>query len=53
MANDGFPLPSQITDVPGAEDWRGMYQYFTRFQPEDDQRFWFYNSMHLWKFSRR
>jgi pyruvate,water dikinase len=47
MANDGFPLPSQITDVPGAEDWRGMYQYFTRFQPEDDQRFWFYNSMHF------
>ncbi|HEY6787256.1 MAG TPA: PEP-utilizing enzyme [Trebonia sp.] len=47
MANDGFPLPSQITDVPGAENWRGMYQYFTRFQPGDDQRFWFYNSMHF------
>jgi pyruvate,water dikinase len=48
MANDGgFPLPSQITDVPGAEGWRSMYQYFTRFQPEDDQRFWFYNSMHF------
>jgi pyruvate,water dikinase len=43
----GFPLPSQIADVPGAENWRGMYQYFTRFQPEDDQRFWFYNSMHF------
>jgi pyruvate,water dikinase len=24
-----------------------MYPYFTRFQPEDDQRFWFYNSMHF------
>jgi len=47
MASNGFPLPSQISDVPGAEDWRGMYQYFTRFQPEDDQRFWFYNSMHF------
>ena len=37
MANDGFPLPSQIADVPGAEDWRSMYQYFTppqlRFAP--------------------
>ncbi len=47
MANEGFPLPSQIADVPGAENWRGMYQYFTRFQPEDDQRFWFCNSMHF------
>ena len=42
-----FPLPSQIADVPGAENWRSMYQYFTRFQPEDDKRFWFYNSMHF------
>jgi pyruvate,water dikinase len=24
-----------------------MYPYFTRFQPEDDQRFWFYNAMHF------
>jgi pyruvate,water dikinase len=24
-----------------------MYPYFTRFQPGDDQRFWFYNSMHF------
>jgi pyruvate, water dikinase len=43
----GFPLPSQIADVPGAENWRSMYQYFTRFQPGDDKRFWFYNSMHF------
>src|SRR4051794_7946783 len=42
-----FPLPSQIADVPGAEGWEQMYPYFTRFQPEDDQRFWFYNSMHF------
>ena len=27
----GFPLPSQIEDVPGAENWRSIYQYFTRF----------------------
>jgi len=43
----GFLLPSQIGDVPGAENWRSMYQYFTRFQPDDDKRFWFYNSMHF------
>jgi len=43
----GFPLPSQIGDVPGAENWRSMYPYFTRFQAEDDKRFWFYNSMHF------
>jgi pyruvate,water dikinase len=42
-----FPLPSEITDVPGAEGWRSMYPYFTRFQPADDQRFWFYNAMHF------
>jgi pyruvate,water dikinase len=24
-----------------------MYPYFTRFQPEDDNRFWFYNAMHF------
>ena len=24
-----------------------MYPYFSRFQPEDDQRFWFYNAMHF------
>ncbi|HLN68350.1 MAG TPA: hypothetical protein VK280_13880, partial [Streptosporangiaceae bacterium] len=42
-----FPLPSEIADAPGAEDWRSMYPYFTRFQPGDDERFWFYNSMHF------
>jgi pyruvate,water dikinase len=42
-----FPLPSQLADVPGAEAWRGMYPYYTRFRPEDDKRFWFYNSMHF------
>ena len=49
MGDDGFsfPRPSQIEDVPGAEGWRSMYQYFTRFQPEDDDRFWFHNAMHF------
>ncbi len=42
-----FPLPSEIADAPGAEGWQSMYPYFTRFQPQDDTRFWFYNSMHF------
>jgi pyruvate,water dikinase len=47
MAGRAFPLPSEIADVEGAEGWREMYPYFTRFQPEDDGRFWFYNAMHF------
>ncbi|MGY1708432.1 PEP-utilizing enzyme [Geodermatophilus sp. SYSU D00758] len=47
MADRSFPLPSQIDPVPGAEGWEQMYPYFSRFQPEDDRRFWFYNSMHF------
>jgi len=42
-----FPLPSEIENVPGTEGWQDMYPYFTRVQPEDDERFWFYNSMHF------
>jgi pyruvate, water dikinase len=42
-----FPLPSEIEDAPGAENWGEMYPYFTKVQPEDDERFWFYNSMHF------
>jgi len=42
-----FPLPSEVGPVPGAEDWKDMYPYYTNFQPGDDERFWFYNSMHF------
>jgi len=42
-----FPLPSEVGPVEGAEDWHEMYPYYCRFTPEDDQRFWFYNSMHF------
>lgn len=42
-----FVLPSEVTDAPGAENWRSMYAPYTRFQPEDDERFWFYNAMHF------
>ena len=42
-----FPMPTEIGDAPGAEGWQSMYPYFTHVQPEDDERFWFYNSMHF------
>jgi len=42
-----FVLPSEVQDAPGAEGWHSMYAPYTRFQPEDDQRFWFYNAMHF------
>jgi pyruvate, water dikinase len=44
---NAFPKPSEITDVPGAENWRSMYPYYTRFQQSDDDRFWFYNATFL------
>lgn len=42
-----FPSPTDIESVPGAENWADMYPYYTKVQPEDDERFWFYNSMHF------
>lgn len=42
-----FTLPSALETPPGADGWEEMYPYFTRFRPEDDQRFWFYNAMHF------
>jgi pyruvate,water dikinase len=42
-----FPLPSEIRDVAGTDGWQDMYPYYTRFQPGDDDIFWFYNSMHF------
>ena len=47
MKINPFPMPSSIGPVAGAENWQSMYPYFTHVQPEDDQRFWFYNSMHF------
>lgn len=43
----GFPLPSSLKVVPGTEDAQAAYPYYTQFSPEDDERFWFYNSMHF------
>jgi len=43
----GFPLPSSLQVVPGAEGAAAAYPYYMQFGPEDDARFWFYNSMHF------
>jgi pyruvate, water dikinase len=42
-----FPLPSSLQVVPGTEGAQAAYPYYTQFEPADDQRFWFYNSMHF------
>jgi pyruvate,water dikinase len=47
MKLNPFPMPTSIGPVPGAEKWAEMYPYYTRVQPDDDKRFWFYNSMHF------
>lgn len=46
-AQKGFPLPSSLKVVPGTEEAQAAYPYYTQFQPGDDERFWFYNSMHF------
>jgi len=42
-----FPLPSSLSVVPGTERAQAAYPYYTQFTASDDQRFWFYNSMHF------
>lgn len=46
-AENKFPMPSEIATIESTEDWQELYPYYTRFRPEDDERFWFYNSMHF------
>ncbi|MDE2263925.1 MAG: PEP-utilizing protein mobile subunit [Gammaproteobacteria bacterium] len=43
----GFPLPSSLEVVAGTERAQAAYPYTVQFGPGDDQRFWFYNSMHF------
>ncbi len=43
----GFPLPSSLRVIPGTERAQAAYPYHSQFSPEDDSRFWFYNSMHF------
>src|SRR5215475_7639401 len=42
-----FPLPSSLKIVPGTEPAQAAYPYYMQFTKEDDERFWFYNSMHF------
>ena len=43
----GFPLPSSMKVIPGTEKAQADYPYYMQFTPADDERFWFYNSMHF------
>jgi len=43
----GFPLPSSVKVAPGTEGAQAAYPYYMQFAPDDDPRFWFYNSMHF------
>jgi pyruvate,water dikinase len=47
VSSKGFPLPSSLQVVPGTERAQAAYPYYTQFTAADDQRFWFYNSMHF------
>jgi len=42
-----FPLPSSLEIIPGTERAQAAYPYYMQFSKDDDQRFWFYNSMHF------
>jgi len=42
-----FPAPSSIRVIPGTEAAQAAYPYYMQFTADDDQRFWFYNSMHF------
>src|SRR4026209_2926417 len=43
----GFPAPSSPKVLPGTEVAQAAYPYYVQFNAEDDERFWFYNSMHF------
>jgi pyruvate,water dikinase len=43
----GFPLPSSLKVIPGTERAQAAHPYYIQFAKEDDERFWFYNSMHF------
>ena len=46
-----FPSPFSIETPPGAEGWQEMYPYYALFDERrrdtDENRFWFWNSMHF------
>jgi pyruvate,water dikinase len=47
VKSQGFPLPSSLQVVPGTERAQAAYPYTIQFDKGDDERFWFYNSMHF------
>jgi pyruvate,water dikinase len=46
-----FPSPFSIETPPGCEGWEEMYPYYAMFderrRDSDENRFWFWNSMHF------
>ena len=46
-----FPSPYEIETPPGCEGWEEMYPYYALFderrRDQDENRFWFWNSMHF------
>jgi pyruvate,water dikinase len=50
-AKSAFPSPYEIATPPGCEGWRDMYPYYAVFDESrrelDENRFWFWNSMHF------
>jgi pyruvate,water dikinase len=42
-----FPLPSSMKVAPGTDAAQAAYPYYMQFEAGDDDRFWFYNSMHF------
>jgi len=46
-----FPSPYEIETPPDCEGWEEMYPYYALFderrREKDEQRFWFWNSMHF------
>ena len=51
MAASAFPSPYEIETPAGCEGWEEMYPYYALFaearRDADENRFWFWNSMHF------
>src|SRR5579871_3585269 len=47
----GFPSPYEVETPPGCEGWEELYPYYAVFderrRDSDENRFWFWNSMHF------
>jgi pyruvate, water dikinase len=51
QASSAFPSPYEIPTPPACEGWQEMYPYYALFDESrrelDENRFWFWNSMHF------